>query len=107
MTTTGPLRRKVDREEVFIEYTKSICPVCKIVVDGQVNVRDGKVFLRKRCPRHGPFEALLSSDAQLCAGLRVVASEPHDDALTRMIDQIDATPPGVGAPEPTRPDAGP
>ncbi|HEY3240154.1 MAG TPA: radical SAM protein, partial [Acidimicrobiia bacterium] len=33
--------------------------------DGQVNVRDGKVFLRKRCPQHGTFEALLSSDAEL------------------------------------------
>jgi uncharacterized radical SAM superfamily Fe-S cluster-containing enzyme len=65
MTTTGPLRRKIDRDEVFIEYTKSICPVCKIVVDGQVNVRDDKVFLRKRCPQHGSFEALLYSDAQL------------------------------------------
>src|SRR3990170_6221816 len=65
MADVGVSRRKVDRDEVFIEYTKSICPVCKIVVDGQVNVRDGKVFLRKRCPKHGTFEALLYSDAQL------------------------------------------
>ena len=36
---------KRDRDEVFIEYTKSICPVCKVVVDGQVNIRDGKVYL--------------------------------------------------------------
>ncbi|MDQ3945508.1 MAG: radical SAM protein [Actinomycetota bacterium] len=58
-------RRKIDRDEVFIEYTKSVCPVCKVVVDGQVNVRDNKVFLRKRCREHGTFEALLYSDAQL------------------------------------------
>ncbi|MBI2239148.1 MAG: radical SAM protein [Actinobacteria bacterium] len=58
-------RRKVDRDEVFLEYTKSICPLCKIVVDGEVNVRDEKIFLRKRCPEHGQFEALLYSDARL------------------------------------------
>jgi uncharacterized radical SAM superfamily Fe-S cluster-containing enzyme len=57
--------RRVDREEVFVEYTKSICPVCKTVVDAEVNVRDQKVFLRKRCAEHGPFEALLYSDVEL------------------------------------------
>ena len=54
-----------DRDEIFIEYTKSICPVCKDVVDAQVNVRDDKVFLRKRCPDHGGFEALVYSDAAM------------------------------------------
>ncbi len=48
--TMTPSRQKVDRDEVFLEYTKSICPVCKTVVDGEVNVRDNKVILRKRCP---------------------------------------------------------
>ena len=24
---------KVDRDEIFLEYTKSICPVCKTVID--------------------------------------------------------------------------
>lgn len=60
MTTT-----KRDRDEVFLEYTKSICPVCKVVVDAQVNARDGKVYLRKRCRDHGEFEALVYGDAQM------------------------------------------
>jgi uncharacterized radical SAM superfamily Fe-S cluster-containing enzyme len=54
----------VDRDEVFVEYTKSICPVCKVVVDGQVNIRENKVYLRKRCREHGMFEALVYGDAQ-------------------------------------------
>ena len=58
-------RRKVDRDEVFVEYTKSICPVCKVVVDAQVNVRDDKVYLRKRCREHGEFEALVYGDARM------------------------------------------
>jgi uncharacterized radical SAM superfamily Fe-S cluster-containing enzyme len=57
-------RRKRDRDEVFLEYTKSICPVCKVVVDAQVNIRNDKVYLRKRCAEHGQFEALVYGDAQ-------------------------------------------
>ncbi len=63
--TVVPRRQRVDREEVFLEYTKSICPVCKAVIDAEVNVRDNKVFLRKRCRDHGAFEALLFSDAAM------------------------------------------
>jgi uncharacterized radical SAM superfamily Fe-S cluster-containing enzyme len=54
----------MDRDEVFVEYTKSICPVCKVVVDAQVNLRDEKVYLRKRCRDHGVFEALVYGDAR-------------------------------------------
>ena len=53
-----------DRDEVFVEFTRSICPVCKRVIDAEVNIRDGGVYLRKRCPEHGPFEALTCSDAE-------------------------------------------
>jgi len=63
--TLTPPRQKVDRDEVFLEYTKSICPVCKTVIDAEVNVKDNKVFLRKRCVEHGKFEALLYSDAKM------------------------------------------
>src|SRR6516165_5044730 len=56
---------RVDRDEVFLEYTKSICPVCKAVIDAEVNVRDNKVYLRKSCAAHGRFEALVYSDAEL------------------------------------------
>jgi uncharacterized radical SAM superfamily Fe-S cluster-containing enzyme len=52
-------------DEVFVEYTKSICPVCKVVVDAEVNIRDDKVYLRKRCRAHGQFEALVYGDAQM------------------------------------------
>ncbi|MDA2813193.1 radical SAM protein [Nocardiopsis sp. RSe5-2] len=53
-----------DRDEVFVEFTRSICPVCKDVVDAQVNIRDDKVYLRKRCAEHGTFEALVYGDAR-------------------------------------------
>ncbi|MGH3094441.1 MAG: radical SAM protein [Streptosporangiales bacterium] len=59
------VQAKRDRDEVFYEYTKSICPVCKVVVDAQVNIRDGRVYLRKRCSEHGEFEALVYGDARM------------------------------------------
>ena len=65
MTAVEPVRVKRDRDEVFVEFTRSICPVCKTVVDGQVNIRDNKVYLRKRCKEHGWFEALVYGDAQM------------------------------------------
>jgi uncharacterized radical SAM superfamily Fe-S cluster-containing enzyme len=40
-----------------------MCPECKRIVDAEVHLKDGKVFMRKRCPEHGRFEALLSADA--------------------------------------------
>ena len=64
MTDLEPTKAKRDRDEVFVEYTKSVCPVCKVIVDAQVNLRGGKVYLRKRCREHGEFEALVYGDAQ-------------------------------------------
>ena len=54
---------RLDREDVFLELTRSICPLCKRVIDAEVSAREGRVILRKRCPVHGEFEALVYSDA--------------------------------------------
>lgn len=59
--------KKAERPEILWEYTRSLCPECKKVIDAQVFLRDNKVYLRKRCPEHGRVEALLFSDAQLYA----------------------------------------
>ncbi len=62
--TPQPTRRKKDADYVFFELTRSICPDCKKVIDAQVLIRDNKVYMRKRCPDCGPFEALVYADAQ-------------------------------------------
>ena len=62
---TPPTRVKRDADYIFHELTRSICPECKTVIDAQVIIRDGKVFMRKRCPQHGWYEGLISSDAQM------------------------------------------
>lgn len=64
-TAPAPKPDRVDRDEVFLEYTKSVCPVCKSVIDAEVNARDNKVYLRKTCTLHGRFEAVVYADAEL------------------------------------------
>ena len=55
---------KRDADYVFYELTRSICPICRTSIDAHVVLRHGKVFMRKRCPVHGRFEALVYGDAQ-------------------------------------------
>ncbi len=54
---------KQDADYVFYELTRSICPVCRAVIDAQILIRDNKVYMRKRCSEHGLFEALVYGDA--------------------------------------------
>src|SRR5205085_2064179 len=35
------------------------------LIDAHILLRDNKVFMRKRCPQHGQFEALVFGDAEL------------------------------------------
>ncbi|MBI2150113.1 MAG: radical SAM protein, partial [Acidobacteria bacterium] len=56
---------KKDADYVFYELTRSICPKCRRVIDAKILLRDNKVYMRKRCPDCGPFEALVYGDAQM------------------------------------------
>lgn len=55
---------KRDADYVFFELTRSICPECRRPIDAQILLRGGKVYMRKRCPEHGQFEALVYGDAE-------------------------------------------
>ena len=57
-------RTKKDADYVFYELTRSICPNCRKVIDAKILLRDNKVFMAKRCPDCGPFEALVYGDAE-------------------------------------------
>jgi uncharacterized radical SAM superfamily Fe-S cluster-containing enzyme len=88
--------QKTDANYVFYELTRSICPECRRVIDAQVLLRDNKVYMRKRCPACGPFEALVYGDAEayvangkynkpgtipLALGTEVEHGCPHDCGL--------------------------
>jgi uncharacterized radical SAM superfamily Fe-S cluster-containing enzyme len=55
--------RQAVHDHIFHEITRSLCPECRQVVDGQVLIRNGFIIMRKRCPEHGWHETLVSSDA--------------------------------------------
>ncbi len=65
----GPAPKKKDADYVFYELTRSICPECRKVIDAQIVLRENKVFMRKRCPQCGPFEALVYADAEAYTSL--------------------------------------
>ncbi len=62
-----PVTKKKDADYVFFELTRSICPKCGRIIDAHILLRDDKVYMRKRCPEHGIFEALVYADAQAYA----------------------------------------
>ncbi len=57
--------QKKDADYVFYELTRSICPQCRKVIDAKILLRDNKVYMAKRCPACGPFEALVYGDAEM------------------------------------------
>src|SRR4030067_1569967 len=49
----------------FLEQTRSICPICRHIVDAQLMDRVGQVIMVKSCPEHGLFESLVYGDSKL------------------------------------------
>jgi 7,8-dihydro-6-hydroxymethylpterin dimethyltransferase len=43
--------------------TRSICPHCGAALEAELFDRDGRVYLRRECPEHGPIEALAYGDS--------------------------------------------
>jgi phosphatidylglycerol---prolipoprotein diacylglyceryl transferase len=62
------LRRRIrprhlpnDRGDGPLKTTRTLCPECLQPVPGTTFQRDGRIYLRHECPRHGTIEALVSS----------------------------------------------
>lgn len=83
------------RDEALLELTRSICPVCKASVDAELNARDGKVFLRKRCDEHGDFEVLAYGDADRYLELQRF-NKPGDRPLRLQTQTLDGCPRDCG-----------
>ncbi len=80
---------------MFLEATRSICPVCKVTIDAEVNIREDKVYLRKRCREHGQFEALVYSDAQMYLD-SVRFNKPGTIPLTFQTEIVEGCPSDCG-----------
>ena len=64
MDNSHPVRQKQTADSIFYELTRSLCPECKRLIDAQIHLQEGRVIMRKRCPDHGWFRALVSPDAE-------------------------------------------
>ena len=46
----------------LLKPTRTLCPVCLKPAAGATYEREGKVYLRRTCPKHGTIDALVCSD---------------------------------------------
>jgi len=47
---------------MLIKKTRSLCPVCKTVLDAEIAEEEGKIWLKRTCPEHGDLRYLYWSD---------------------------------------------
>ncbi|MGE0756786.1 MAG: radical SAM protein [Pirellulaceae bacterium] len=52
------------RDYRFLGTTQSLCPECLAVVPAKILERMNRIYFRKQCPRHGPREDFVCSDAR-------------------------------------------
>jgi len=63
-------------KEILLEQTQGICKVCFKTIDAQVVEKNGRVFLKKKCPVHGEDEVLHKFDIpELYKGVRRIFSD--------------------------------
>ena len=62
--------RGFQHQQIILEDTRSVCPVCRTVLPAVLVRRDGRVIMCKRCSQHGAFESLVYGDAELFERIR-------------------------------------
>src|ERR671922_22952 len=90
--------RRQAHDSVFLELTRSVCPVCRRDVEAEVVAREGKVYLRKQCADHGAFEALVYGDAERYVEIQRY-NKPGDRPLRLQTEMLDAFVEAEGEPE--------
>ena len=63
-TTTAAAKKTRDRDYIFHNLTVSLCPLCLTRVMAKVVIKNGSVYLHKRCDKHGEMTSLLEEDAE-------------------------------------------
>ena len=52
---------------MLVKKTKSLCPVCKSVLEADIVEEGGKIWLDRICPEHGAFHDLYWADSEMYA----------------------------------------
>jgi hypothetical protein len=66
------------RPYLFYDVAISVCSKCLSKVEGKIVFQDGKVFMLKRCPRHGSEKVLLADDVDYYRRCREVFIKPPE-----------------------------
>jgi uncharacterized radical SAM superfamily Fe-S cluster-containing enzyme len=79
------------KKEIVLETTRSICPVCRKVLEARIVEEGGSVYMVKNCPEHGAFKTILSKYDWYYKGLNFLydkispAGHPLTDKTARSI----------------------
>jgi len=52
-------------DEKLVRYTQSVCPYCETLLPAAIVERDGKLYIKKKCPEHGLIEDLYYGDSSM------------------------------------------
>ena len=66
------------RPYLFYDVVLTICSTCFRKLEGKIVFEDGRVFLLKRCPVHGPEKILLADDVDYYRRCREVFIKPPE-----------------------------
>jgi 7,8-dihydro-6-hydroxymethylpterin dimethyltransferase len=75
--------------------TESICPRCRILLDAELVVREGRVVLTRSCEAHGEFAAVVYGDAGRYLEIQRF-SKPGDSPLERQTGVVRGCPHDCG-----------
>lgn len=51
-------------DSILLKKTKSLCPICKKILEAEIVEKNGKVYIDRTCPDHGFFSYLYWDDAE-------------------------------------------
>jgi len=69
------------RPYIFYDVVVSICSTCYQKIEGKTIFQDGKVYLLKRCPKHGAERVLIADDVDYYRRCREVFIKPPEMPL--------------------------
>ena len=58
------------RDYIYYDYTKSLCPECLETIDAKIVFRDSKVWMLKNCKTHGESEVMIADDVEYYKQIR-------------------------------------
>ena len=59
-----------NRDYIYYDYTKSLCPECLHTIDAKIVFQDEKVWMLKHCRTHGDSKVMIADDVEYYRQIR-------------------------------------